>query len=451
VESIDELGVFWLPDGEEGQLSGRLTFDPASGDGIRLALVGKFDAPRSEAPEQLHGWIGSKEVTLEDCIPGRSNVRSPGVIHSTYRANRMFVGSHLSDIADRLEFGSVTLELSDLASWVGLDDMTEIWDRDDPSGRSFYELHFTPSDERTDDFSRGTLSVSSRWKTDGRGQDGRGGIQQWPIVRVVYDKLESFDQILTDVRYIQDLLTLWVGRQAIVDRVQLGHPDMRVRNLAGDEVEQQLRIEYLAQPIRYTSEDSRVPVQYHQMLLTFEELGGVSVLAGWLDTAPRFHRSLMSMMSVQHAREMYMENRFLNLAFAAESFHRELYDSPYMGIEELESLIQTYLAHTPEEHHEWLTGRLRYANSLPLRKRLQGLATRSHRAGTHRLIRNRSYWANLVAQVRNDLTHLKSGNEQFHGRDLRFLSESIYFVVRICMLLASIFRNGRTVILTFCC
>jgi hypothetical protein len=129
-----------------------------------------------------------------------------------------------------------------------------------------------------------------------------------------------------------------------------------------------------------------------------------------------------------------MENRFLNIAFAAESFHRELYDADYMEPSELESLVQIYIAHTPEEHHEWLSGKLRYANSPSLRRRLQELAKRA-RPGIQSLIPNRGYWANIVAQVRNDLTHLRSDAEEFNSDDLYFLSESIYAVVRLCMLL----------------
>jgi hypothetical protein len=131
---------------------------------------------------------------------------------------------------------------------------------------------------------------------------------------------------------------------------------------------------------------------------------------------------------------MFGENRFLNVTFAAEAFHRITVGGQYMEEKSFKSLLDAYLASTPQEHHEWLLGRISHANEPPLRKRLQQLAARAGEA-TRPLIGRPDRWAHTLSQVRNELTHITTDSRVFRGGDLLFLSESVYAVVRICMLM----------------
>jgi ApeA N-terminal domain 1 len=88
----------------------------------------------------------------------------------------------------------------------------------------------------------------------------------------------------------------------------------------------------------------------------------------------------------------------------------------------------------PQEHHEWLKGRIEHSNEPSLGKRLRQLAARAG-AATRPLIGKRDRWAYTLSQVRNELTHIGPDSKEFHGEDLLFLTESVYAVVRICMLL----------------
>jgi hypothetical protein len=132
---------------------------------------------------------------------------------------------------------------------------------------------------------------------------------------------------------------------------------------------------------------------------------------------------------------MYAENRFLNVTFAAEAFHRIVTSgAPYMDEEAFTGLLNVHLANTPEEHHEWLRGRIEHGNEPPLGKRLRQLAARAG-AGTRPLIGRRDPWAYTLSQVRNELTHIGPDSKEFRGEDLLLLTESVYAVVRICMLM----------------
>jgi hypothetical protein len=247
--------------------------------------------------------------------------------------------------------------------------------------------------------------------------------------------MQAFDTIRKDVGRIQDLVTLCIDTSTAIDALILQRPDVRVKVLSGEETESQQPIEFIAQPLRYVDPEEHKPRHSHQMLLSFEELGGLEAIARWLDVSQGFQRALNSFMSIRHAKQMYAENRFLNVTFAAEAFHRIVTSgAPYMDAESFTGLLDAYLAHTPVEHHEWLRGRIEHGNEPPLGKRLRQLAARAGSA-TSPLIGRRDRWAYTLSRVRNELTHIGPESKEFSGEDLLLLTESVYAVVRICMLM----------------
>jgi hypothetical protein len=436
MRAFDELGLFWLPDHEEDALSGRLQFDPM-GEGISLSLVGIFGNEPDDGGHstfRIVGWRGNDKVTLDRCFSHGRNPRAPGIAESGYYANQMFVGHHFE--RDELAFQSASVVLSDLDSWVGRSGIAlEEPHLESVSGtQPIYRMIFTPPREETCRFSRGRLKLAFGWKPAG---DPIHGIsfRQWPGIKIEYDRMQAFDVIRKDVGRIQDLVTLCIDAPTAIDSLILQRPDIRVKVLSGEETDFQQPIEFIAQPLRYVDPQERKPRHWHQMLLGFEELGGLEAIARWLDASQGFQRALDSFMSIRHAKQMYAENRFLNVTFAAEAFHRMVTSgTPYMNEEAFTGLLNAYLANTPKEHHEWLKGRIEHGNEPPLGKRLRQLAARAG-AATRPLIGKRDGWAYTLSQVRNELTHIGPDSNEFHGEDLLFLTESVYAVVRICMLM----------------
>ncbi|MFC6021882.1 HEPN domain-containing protein [Plantactinospora solaniradicis] len=436
MRKIDELGLFWLHGHPEDRLSGRLRLDPTGG--IDLALVGAFGHAQDlngEPAERILGWLGTDRVTLDQAFLTFNSRPSSGVSETRYRVNRLFIGHQFE--AGELAFKTVRVAISDLDSWVETSGITYHWnhesDRPDVS-RLKYEMNFVPPQTETHLFSRGRLSIAYSWKEDG---DPIHGIafKQWPIIKIEYDELQPFRVIQKDVGRIQSLVTLCIDERTTVDALVLNRPDVRTRFLSGDDAGEQA-IEFLAPLLRYIDPAERKPRHRFEMLVGYKELGGIAAIARWLDASERFQRPLDSFMSTKHAGQMFTENRFLNVTFAAEAFHEVTQGSPYMEDAEFQALLETYLANTPAMHHDWLLGKVQYGNEPPLRKRLHQLATRSA-AATRPIIGEKGRWAFIISRVRNELTHLGSGSRSFDSRHLLSLTESVFAVVRICMLLES--------------
>ncbi|MFI7224411.1 HEPN domain-containing protein [Nonomuraea angiospora] len=431
MEKIDSMGIFWLPGHDDDQLSGHLQFDPI--DGIDLSLVGHFGRTTrtGEPVSRIVGWIESQAVTLDNCFSRGTRKRYPGIVESYYRANRIFIG-HIFD-EQEFEFQTAIIQVAHLENWVGRSGI------DDTGMQNFgrvdkpYEIRFTPLKDETAPFSHGEITLGFSWRYDG---DPIAGIelQQKPFLRISYEQLVGFEAIQHDISKIQDFITLCVDTPVNIDRLLLRRPDIHSRMLSGEDSGEEQVIEFRAPVLRHNPPDQRKTRHYHEMFLSYDEVGGILGIASWIDHSSKFQRALSSLMSTKHTERMYAENRFLNVTYAAEAFHRTTRGGSYMPNEEFSELLDRYIEITPEARRDWLLGRLRYANDSSLPKRLRELAKRS-KIVTRPLIKDEGRWANTIAAVRNELTHLAGDKSSFEGSDLYYLSESVYAVMRVCMLL----------------
>jgi ApeA N-terminal domain 1/Apea-like HEPN len=428
MEKLDNLGIFWLAGRQEDALSGRLTFDPEE-DGTRLSLVGIFEphAHRNfdAADVRIHGWIDNDAVTLDRCFVTGVNHRQPGPYASSYYANELFIGYHLEG---EKVFDSVivTIEYLDvLVKNCGL------------SERSTTEGHIVelivPESESAG-FSIGTVSVGFNWET-GNSSLTEASLKSKPYFKIDYNSRRDFCDIQDDISHLGSLVSLCVGEPAAVDRTLLRRSDLLVIMIDGSQSSILQPVEYRAPQWGYVPNSDRKRLIQHDLLLNLDELGGVERVASWLDEANRVHRPISSLMTILRTRHMFAENKFMNVTYAAEALHRILDGSGRkmdQGI--FDDLINKYLEITPLELHQWLRDRLRHSNEPSLTKRLTKMAAQVGSMVTP-MIGRRERWANTIAMVRNDITHLGSHDDGLDGGTLYYLTESVFTIARLYLLL----------------
>ncbi len=189
MESIDQLGIFWLAQNPDDKLTGRLIFDP-SDRAVQLSLVGIFSAVVPAYAEiRIFGWIGSDPVTIDGAFNAGSDERSSGVSESRYRGNRMFKGYHLD--AGQLQFASTRIVFSDLNTWVGVNGAT--WERiaHVPDGAA-YRIEYATPERQSARFSRGTVALTfgSSFRTD---PGWKVGVKEQIAIRLDYDSEQPID------------------------------------------------------------------------------------------------------------------------------------------------------------------------------------------------------------------------------------------------------------------
>jgi hypothetical protein len=435
MKPFESFGVFWRASkSEEEALSGRLVFDPQ--DGAHLELVGHFDTgtrwPFEEngdvEPVTLYGWLGNKKVTLVNCYDGKWKYSFAGVSESSFMVNGIFRGAHLPD--SNLRFDTAHIRTTGGVDWVGEAVVSAESRSESPSPAKW--LNYSEPQRQVATFSRGELAMGYSWRTSGSGSKGRVEFEHWPTFSVRYSESTSFDVIRSDLGRIEDLVTLCADQVTSLDQLSIQRSDILVEmpSGAGEKTYEQ-EIEYIAPAVDVKAWKTR---HSQEMLLTYAEVGGISGIGRWLDAVPKFARSLDSLMSVKRAGRIYGENRFLNVAFAAEALHRDLRGGLDLPAEEFDKVRSRCLAAVGDSHSAWLDQRLRYANEMTLRNRLRALFEQS---GEHALpfVDHPNRWVSVIAGVRNALTHLDSRRSGFDGGDLYYLSESLYALARACMLM----------------
>ena len=164
-------------------------------------------------------------------------------------------------------------------------------------------------------------------------------MRQWPVFATRYDEPRSLKTIMRDVRLLQNLMTLCVDAPVYLDKLILRHPDVHIFMLDGSDSGAEQPIELVNSPIPYIAPEARKVRYPHQMLLTFEELGGLPTIARWIEIAPQFQRALNSLMSVKYAEQMFAENRLMNATYGAEAFHRLTQNERYMEPTQFQQLL----------------------------------------------------------------------------------------------------------------
>lgn len=429
MEAIDELGIFWLPNFENDTLTGRLVFTPGK-NGIRLSLIGSFenysahDEPGNAGMRML-GWIGHDKVTLNRGFFTGPHQKHLGSELTAFYANEMFVGEHIDD---EMSFDSVAVKLDHLGSWVGHAGIEQ------ESIGSTHTIKFSPPPEEVSRFSRGEISLGYSWKTGG-GSIETASINSRPYLRIRYDHRHTFSKIQKDIGHLESLISMCVGAPAEVDEVTLFRSDVTITMMSGENSGILQSIRYIHNHLNHTPSAERKMLHYYQLLLSYKELGAVSTISTWLDKAATFQRALGSLISITRRKEMFAENKFMNVIYAAEALHRQILgQGRQMDQEIFDALITTYSEHTPHEHQKWLFSRLSHANEPTLVKRLSELASSVPEA-SKALVGDRNRWAQTITAMRNDLTHLASADEGPSGSYLYYLTESVFSIMKIFLLL----------------
>lgn len=111
---------------------------------------------------------------------------------------------------------------------------------------------------------------------------------------------------------------------------------------------------------------------------------------------------------------MFLQQKFLSLVQAVESYHRRVFDGHESSPEQHKTRIQDIINVTPEEHKSWLQNELADSNDPSLRSRLQELVTKYSFLGFD------EEFVDNVRNARNYLTHFDENKKRYAEPDKLF-------------------------------
>jgi Apea-like HEPN len=108
--------------------------------------------------------------------------------------------------------------------------------------------------------------------------------------------------------------------------------------------------------------------------------------------------------AIYYNPRMFVEQRFLNLVFALESYHRRRVRNAAVSDVKHSLRVAALLGKAPQKYRKWLRYRLRYSNEPDLRQRLKDLLLRAALLADE-LLPDSKRFLDKVTSTRNYYTH----------------------------------------------
>lgn len=369
MEDVTASGYWWLPENEDEQLGGTLTFTKK--EGAHLELLGIFgDVPHALFEDRdpfptIYGLTTSgKKITLVDCrsVSSHGNLMGAGVPTETLRVNTVVVGDHIREF-HAMPLRKVTFRLSNLEDWLGQRGHTHNVPR---SAASPFVITYVRPTLPSIRIPRGSVSFRFGWnsfQTNFR----TAGVDEHAAVQVSRTDGFTFDTARRDYVWpIQNLLTLCTLEPSDVVEVHV-EPKGQTRSRRDP-----LHV-YYQSSIDAPQRDK--PLFFTEMFVTAPQLGPrlPKLVRGWFASSETLRSVLNLYFAVMSGRWMFLESRFLNLVQAAEVFHRNTYPNFVVPKAKHKLRVKAIVDKAPLEHKEWLQGVLSFSNEPRLGERLQAV------------------------------------------------------------------------------
>jgi hypothetical protein len=415
---LEDRGLFWLSDvpvpdeqfAPDGSIAGLLTIDD---DGrITLELDSYF--PNEHGPfgaitgqgvplsKNIFGILRgtNRRVLLAELINNGGHTRSNGMSYQSFVVTDCFVGdSTLLTVQSPLVFDSLEMELAGFEAW--------FWPRSIKVSKS--------EDKIIAEYNRPPPSV---YAIDGEtlefefyvaGSIPYGGLadeismKEEALLRFSLEKKETIDLLRDRFKYVEDILMLLTDSE-----YRVRWPRVSLNN--------EVKAEWYF--IRFGSQTAAKAPELHSCLTHFPKLSSSfgSIWSNWKQKREKFGPGFYMYLGTRRGLSLFAENRFANLIWGIEAFHRTKYPSnPDLMKARIENIVVQVSDQSDKELLRW---RLKFAHEPNLAERIfttfEGLPIRLDPS------RLRSF-ASDCAKMRNDISHY--GTQRHPGTYADFVLE----------------------------
>lgn len=398
LEAFEEMGRWWPVGSSRVKTRGTLRFRPP--DGLSLELVVSTPAQQRHFAEPhpslvIHGTTDAgRRVTLMDCfVSGSRQYFATRVSHTTVMANRAVIGAHLRAHA-KPRFPFLAVRLTHFDEWNCQTGIAAKHGADrDSLVRADY--NFVPTRQFHLPALRARLSISSSF-TD---STPRVGVLHWDEnwwLNLSYDTPQPLDRLLQDQGDLATFLSLLIGDAVhplrLTLKTALMSPELDVVQLMA------------------RRRPDRV-IHAQGMLLphpSVQHVFGVA-LNRWYERREALRSVYDLVGGTLYDPDLYPSLRFLMLAQAAETFHRQARSGTYVPKRDFRAVARALKraipSNVPGELRQALVSRIDFGNDLSLRTRLTCLVDEVPWDVQSRYIGLPDHFVRSVAATRNYLTH----------------------------------------------
>ena len=435
-EELRKSGKFWLPASPAHSVSGTLFI--SDGGRIELEILGELEPPQTfiyainsnRQPERINGCIESfGEVTLIGCFYRKRNFTFPRQISKArIHAHKVLLGAWYGE-DELLLFNTLEFSIEGLNEWVGINGFSSTIEPSNNSINLNYTLPANISFELSDGIQ---LDIGFSASTPSFPISQSATIEQRTYFKLSSRTALELDELLNLAFQLTTFVGFGLDATVSLNSVVATTDDLVQELDEGRTIPHKLEIIYQSLP--FAIEPPKI--EWFNMLFGFREVRDrfSDVLKNWFSAYDNIGPALNLYFSVTNGGQKFLESQFLALAQCLETYHRRTSPEKLMDDEVFSSLLETIMKGCPEEHKEWLTGRLQFGNELSLSKRIKKIIDPFKQLlGSSN---DRSSLIRSIVNTRNYLTHYNHDLEDIAstGKDLLPLCKKMEAIFQLHLL-----------------
>lgn len=413
---INKKGYFWSPENDGHKISGELIVK--NGGEVVVKLLGRLEIFSKQDAFRLYGILqGEEKITLEDCsfrkLPVFGNHMSETIIVSRLA----ILGIHCN--AEELKFKACYFSIDGIVKWLNTKTFDLCMVQDDEIQ---YLFSANPPEKITEKIDENlSIDIITEVTSPSFPAFEEMKFKQNAYIIVNPKENMTIKNFQTLVYKISLLLNFFIDKVACI-------------NTFGVILEDNSRYAVYYQSKPFAENMSKI--EWHNMLIKYTNLteGLGAPLQRWIKLYDEIGPALFLFFYAKNGEQKYLDGRFLSLIQCLETYHRRTSNETLFDSCMFDDLKNSILEHCPEDHKEWLEGRLRYGNEISLKNRIDKIISQFHGIIDMRYFDKK--FSRSVVDTRNYLTHYdKAGKSKAAtGHDLYKITQALEGLFQLIIL-----------------
>lgn len=429
MERIEHDGIWWDPRDPDQRWPGTVRFEPRQGTTLTIRADSEKPEPFGTLREyeRIYGVASNGlPITLLHCFDRSSQ----GSLFTTGRkleifANGLITGLHCESTDPSLSLASVRLAHAN--EWWGQSGFEQVPDVGLPDQAVRYRTK-EPTAVYKDRF-----QVSIRPYATGSFSAHRVLMEESIAFEIKSEKPVPLSDLEEVASACSDFLSIACATLCGIEAFTL------LRPRSGDE-RPRLGQLYTVPHLKHRGEEGHRAMD---MLFRFSDMERPeTAFAAWFDKMDRL-KDARTLYKVGLYGGGYIEHRLLALTQAAEAYHRRFFSGRYMDDERFKADVLVPLSaaipsNIDASHRDAIKARLRFANEVSLRKRLQELF-KAHSAALTILAPDAEKQVSAIVDMRNHFTHYPVPDSHRESKNQAGRDKSLFYLYLLRLLLEACF------------
>lgn len=387
-----KVGFWWLPASTEEKKTGTLLLDADAQ--LTLELVGAFDnnilsGGISDYP-MIHGITQGSLLSLtQNAVAGQS-MSFPGFSSQKILVGSAYQGVHFTS-PDEMRFNKMYVSYSHLPEWLNISGFTEAL-----NNSSHSITYSTPENDFKVEDEQFHLTLFFGYSTNTGNRLRHMSVEQHVSFLIEVQSELSHQEWHTHYIYpLQNFLTFATLKPNFITKLSFFSP----RFAKGD---YQIPIEVLLE-----SNDTEMELLHRtEMLFDYNDIKPDSsiLMRKWLQIAQELDSVCHLFLGTQYRSPLLLEQKFLSVAQAIESFHRRRRKNKRWSTKEFRRRRDEVISQVEAEHKDWVTTLTNYANEPSFSDRVRELLKETNDV-VEPLIADQDKFIELVKDTRNYYVH----------------------------------------------